>query len=133
MSRKKPDPVDIAVGQQIKIARLNARLSQTQLAEEIGVTFQQVQKYEKGVNRVGAGRLTRIAKVLGVSVSSFFDEKNIGTSTIEQGRRPPLELISEPLGYRMLYAFAEITERDVQRAIIELVEQIVGTKKVKKR
>lgn len=133
MSRKKPDSVDIAVGQQIKIARLSARLSQTRLAEEIGVTFQQVQKYEKGVNRVGAGRLTHIAKALGVSVSSFFDERNIGTSTIEQGRRPPLELISEPFAHRLLYAFVEITDRDVQRAIVELVEQIAGTKKVKKR
>ena len=133
MSRKKPDSVDIAVGQQIKIARLNAGLSQTSLADEIGVTFQQVQKYEKGVNRVGAGRLTSIAKALGMSVSSFFDEQNIDASKVKHGRRPPLELISEPLGHRLLYAFAEITERDVQRAIVELVEQIVGTKKVKKR
>ena len=70
MTPKKPDPVDVEVGQRIRIQRLQSGLSQTSLAEQLGVTFQQGQKYEKGVNRVGAGRLTKIAKVLGVPVSS---------------------------------------------------------------
>jgi transcriptional regulator with XRE-family HTH domain len=69
---KKPDAVDIAVGQRIRLHRLQSRQSQTELADELGVTFQQVQKYERGVNRVGAGRLTKIAQVLGVPVTELF-------------------------------------------------------------
>ena len=72
MSVKRPDPVDVEVGHRIRIERLSRGLSQTALANQLGVTFQQVQKYEKGVNRVGAGRLTKIAEVLGVPVSTFF-------------------------------------------------------------
>src|ERR1044071_7256247 len=78
MTPKKPDPVDVEVGQRIRIQRLQSGLSQTSLAEQLGVTFQQVQKYEKGVNRVGAGRLTKIAKVLGVPVSTFFGAHDAG-------------------------------------------------------
>src|SRR5262245_52154816 len=84
MTPKKPDPVDVEVGQRIRIQRLQSGLSQTSLAEQLGVTFQQVQKYEKGVNRVGAGRLTKIAKVLDVPVSSFFGAHD--TSSVEIGR-----------------------------------------------
>src|ERR1051326_3380144 len=73
MGSKKPDLIDVEVGQRIRIQRLAAGLSQSELAERIGVTFQQVQKYEKGMNRVGAGRLTMIARVLNVPVGSFFD------------------------------------------------------------
>ena len=73
MATRKPDPVDIEVGQRIKIQRLAAGLSQTELGENIGVTFQQVQKYEKGANRVGAGRLTQIARVLNIPVNAFFE------------------------------------------------------------
>ena len=71
MGVKSPDQVDVEVGQRIKVLRNDAGISQTVLAEELGVTFQQVQKYEKGVNRVGAGRLTKIAGVLNVPVSKL--------------------------------------------------------------
>ena len=66
MSIKSPDPVDVQVGSRIRLFRLEAQMSQTDLAEQLGVTLQQVQKYEKGVNRVGAGRLTKIAAALRV-------------------------------------------------------------------
>ena len=77
MSVKRPDPVDVEVGHRIRIERLARGLSQTALANQLGVTFQQVQKYEKGVNRVGAGRLTKIAEVLGLPVGMFFTGKEI--------------------------------------------------------
>src|SRR2546421_12688140 len=73
MAKKRPDAADIEVGRRIRLHRLARGLSQTELGRQIGVTFQQVQKYEKGVNRVGAGRLTQVARVLGVSVSAFFE------------------------------------------------------------
>ena len=98
MTPKEPDPVDVEVGQRIRIQRLQSGLSQTSLAEQLGVTFQQVQKYEKGVNRVGAGRLTKIAKVLGVPVASFFGAHDGGA--IERSERgtanSPLKLLTVP-------------------------------------
>jgi transcriptional regulator with XRE-family HTH domain len=70
---KAPEPKDVEIGQRIRARRLLCRLSQTELADAIGVTFQQVQKYEQGANRVGAGRLARIAETLSVPVAFFFD------------------------------------------------------------
>src|SRR5258708_12016748 len=72
MSTKTPDPLDVMVGAKIRIFRIHRRVSQIDLAEQIGVTFQQVQKYERGVNRVGATRLSPIATALGVSISELF-------------------------------------------------------------
>jgi transcriptional regulator with XRE-family HTH domain len=94
MSVKRPDPVDIEVGHRIRIERLARGLSQTALATQLGVTFQQVQKYEKGVNRVGAGRLTKIAEVLGIEVSTFFGGKDILGAAKEGGEASPLKLLT---------------------------------------
>lgn len=73
MSKKTPHPVDLKVGQRIRLARMAKGVSQTDLAEAIGVTFQQVQKYEKGANRVSASRMVQIAGALGYPVAWFFD------------------------------------------------------------
>ena len=81
MSIKSPDPVDVQVGSRIRLFRLEAQMSQTDLAEQLGVTFQQVQKYEKGVNRVGAGRLTKIAAALRVPVSELLGDDGTGRNT----------------------------------------------------
>jgi transcriptional regulator with XRE-family HTH domain len=71
MSVKSPEKIDVKVGQRIKVQRQAASLTQIALANELGVTYQQVQKYERGVNRVGAGRLLKIAQVLGVPVGAL--------------------------------------------------------------
>ena len=87
MSVKRPDPVDVEVGHRIRIERLARGLSQTALANQLGVTFQQVQKYEKGVNRVGAGRLTKIAEVLGVPVGHVLQRQGNAGRRAGQDRR----------------------------------------------
>ena len=74
MARRGPDAVDKLVGRNIRILRLAKGLSQTELADALGVTFQQVQKYEKGTNRVGSGRLLKISAILGVKITDFFEE-----------------------------------------------------------
>jgi transcriptional regulator with XRE-family HTH domain len=126
MTPKKPDPIDVEVGQRIRIQRLQSGLSQTSLAEQLGVTFQQVQKYEKGVNRVGAGRLTKIAKVLGVPVSTFFGAHD--TSQIERTERgsssSPLKLLTVPGALRLLRAYGQLNDGKMRRSIVELVENI---------
>src|SRR5947208_16901439 len=87
MSVKRPDPVDVEVGHRIRIERLARGLSQTALANQLGVTFQQVQKYEKGGNRVGAGRLTKMGEVLGLRVGMFFTGKQVLDSEMTDARQ----------------------------------------------
>jgi len=124
MATRKPDPVDIEVGQRIKIQRLAAGLSQTELGENIGVTFQQVQKYEKGANRVGAGRLTQIARVLNIPVNAFFEGRETLDRVAQQGVESPLSLITHPHAFRLLQAYSTLTDGELRRSIVELVERV---------
>jgi len=128
MSVKRPDPVDIEVGHRIRIERLARGLSQTALANQLGVTFQQVQKYEKGVNRVGAGRLTKIAEVLGIDVGTFFGGKDVleGGEAKDSGETSPLKLLTVSGAFRLLRAYGDIEDSNLRRAIVDLVEQISG-------
>ena len=126
MSVKRPDPVDIEVGHRIRIERLSRGLSQTALATQLGVTFQQVQKYEKGVNRVGAGRLTKIAEVLGVQVGTFFSGKEMleAEQPKDGGGSSPLKLLTISGAFRLLRAYADIEDSNLRRSIVDVVEQI---------
>jgi transcriptional regulator with XRE-family HTH domain len=126
MAKKSPDPVDIEVGRRIRIQRMTRGLSQTELGEKIGVTFQQVQKYEKGVNRVGAGRLTRIAKVLGVSVGTLFGGSGAAEGAATEASRLDLEYLVVPGALRLLRAFGQIRESVVRRTIVTFVERIAA-------
>src|ERR1700712_1371371 len=118
MSTKMPDPLDVLVGAKIRIFRIHRGVSQTDLAEQIGVTFQQVQKYEKGINRVGASRLSRIATVLDVSIGELFESPG-GTLADSTS---PFRLLAEPGALRLLKAYARTSDPCVRRAIIELAE-----------
>jgi transcriptional regulator with XRE-family HTH domain len=130
MSVKRPDPVDIEVGHRIRIERLARGLSQTALANQLGVTFQQVQKYEKGVNRVGAGRLTKIAAVLGIEVGTFFGAKDMMQGDdAKKGEASPLKLLTVSGAFRLLRAYGDIEDSNLRRAIVDLVEQISNQKR----
>ena len=83
---KQPNQIDIDVGNKIRLRRRLTGMSQTALGTALGITFQQVQKYEKGTNRVGASRLSDMARILGVPVSYFFED---GQSVIRHGIRTP--------------------------------------------
>jgi transcriptional regulator with XRE-family HTH domain len=127
MAMRKPDVIDIEVGQRIKIQRLATGLSQTALGENVGITFQQIQKYEKGANRVGIGRLTRIARVLGVSVNSFFEGRDMIDRVAQKGGASPLSLITHPYAFRLLQAYSAITDQKQRSSILELVEGIAAS------
>ncbi len=130
MSVKRPDPVDVEVGHRIRIQRLARGLSQTALANHLGVTFQQVQKYEKGVNRVGAGRLTRIAEVLGVPVASFFSgQEKLAQEEGDGGGESPLKLLTVSGAFRLLRSYAEIEDGNLRRSIVELVEKVASQRR----
>jgi transcriptional regulator with XRE-family HTH domain len=111
-----PHPNDVLVGNNLRVYRLAAKMSQTDLGTQIGVTFQQIQKYEKGTNRVGAGRLLAIAGVLDVPVKSFFD----GVKGAGKGRAP-IEFLSKRDAFKLAEAFEKITEQRVRNSVVALV------------
>jgi transcriptional regulator with XRE-family HTH domain len=114
------DKVDAIVGNNIRIHRLAKKLSQTDLADALGVTFQQVQKYEKGANRVGSGRLLAISKALGVSVLDLFEGSKIPTSKASENS--PIHLLADPLSLRLLQAFSSVAPRQMRHTLVALVE-----------
>lgn len=124
MRKKGPHPTDVVVGRNIRIRRLAKDMSQTALATRIGVTFQQIQKYEKGTNRVGASRLMQIAKALDVPIHFFFD----GTATDAIDSASPLRLISNPQALRLARAFARIRDSGLRRSVVRLIEDIAERK-----
>jgi transcriptional regulator with XRE-family HTH domain len=120
MLSRTPDPLDVMVGARIRIFRIYRDMSQSDLAGKIGVAFQQVQKYEKGINRAGASRLSRIAAVLGISIGELFgspESKSAGSQT-------PLGLLADRDALRVLKAFARTTDPRVRRSVALLVESI---------
>ena len=99
-TKGKPDDIDKHVGKRLKKRRLLLGLSQEKLAEAIGLTFQQVQKYERGVNRIAAGRLYWFAKILGVPVSYFYEDllwNNLGYATFTNQDDPVTEMLSSKI------------------------------------
>jgi transcriptional regulator with XRE-family HTH domain len=118
MVARTPDPLDVMVGARIRIFRTHRGMSQSDLAEKIGVAFQQVQKYEKGTNRVGASRLSRIAAVLGVSIGELFE------SSGETDLKSPFRLLAGRDALRVLTAFSRMSDPHVRRAIAQLLETV---------
>jgi transcriptional regulator with XRE-family HTH domain len=111
------------VGAKIRMFRINRGMSQTALAERVGVSFQQVQKYEKGANRVGASRLSQIASVLGITVGELFESSQEKTAAANS----PVHLLAEPGALRVLKAYLRTNSR-VRLAIARLVESIADQK-----
>jgi transcriptional regulator with XRE-family HTH domain len=122
--RKGPDSIDRMVGRNIRIYRLQKRLTQTDLADELDLTFQQVQKYEKGVNRVGSGRLLKIATFLGVPVTALFKGSDEMADTDQQSI---FDQLTRPHANRLLQAFARIDHDGLQRSVVQLVEEIANS------
>jgi len=124
MTSKEPDAIDRIVGRNIRIYRLQKGLSQTELADELGLTFQQVQKYEKGVNRVGSGRLLKIATFLCVPVTALFQ----GSDELEDTETQSIfDQLARPHANRLLQAFAQIDDDGLRRSVVQLVEEIANS------
>jgi transcriptional regulator with XRE-family HTH domain len=120
MPPKSPTETDAEIGKRMRMRRLMLNMSQESLASNIGVTFQQVQKYEQGANRVGASRLAQIASVLDVSVGEFFESSRTGPP----GLNSPVHLLAEPGAWRALKACARKPGPRVRSCIARLVESI---------
>jgi transcriptional regulator with XRE-family HTH domain len=129
MSTKAPNPVDKYVGSRVRMRRIMLGMSQEKLGEALGLTFQQVQKYEKGTNRVGASRLQQISEILQVPVSFLFDGGPSGAANTEgfsEGSSPAYvsDFLATSEGLALTRAFTRITDAKMRRSIVDLVEQI---------
>ena len=132
MTSKAPQPVDLILGRNIRVRRVMKGISQTALASKIGVTFQQVQKYEGGANRVSASRLSRIAQVLDAPVGVFFDGGPNERKEAQKGHSP-LALLSEPQALRVARAFLRIANPDIRNSCMKLVEKLAEDRKTHRR
>lgn len=131
MSSKVPNPVDVHVGSRLRMRRMLVGMSQEKLGEHLDLTFQQVQKYEKGSNRISASRLFDMSHILDVPVQFFFDELS-GTSNVmgfaeDSGAFQMTDFLSSPDGAQLIRAFSEIRSPEVRRKVIDLVKSIAAT------
>jgi transcriptional regulator with XRE-family HTH domain len=136
---RRANPMDVHVGTRVRLRRMLLGMSQEKLGERLGLTFQQVQKYEKGVNRIGASRLFDLSQVLQVPIQFFYEE---APGTLEQGGGEHgrgfaergsesyiVEFLNTRDGLEMNKAFVRIQDIKVRRAIVELVRQLAGDDK----
>jgi transcriptional regulator with XRE-family HTH domain len=138
MSTKAPNPVDKYVGSRVRMRRIMLGMSQEKLGEALGLTFQQVQKYEKGTNRVGASRLQQISEILQVPVSFLFDggpSGAAGADGFSEGSSPAYvsDFLATSEGLALTRAFTRITDAKLRRSIVELVEQVAAREGPDKR
>jgi transcriptional regulator with XRE-family HTH domain len=130
---KEPDAVDTHVGKRICVQRCARKMSQTRLGEIVGVSFQQIQKYEKGVNRVGIGRLQRIAAALEVDVNWFLQGGPASTETeYGQGAELVTQMLSTVTGSKLARAFIAIGDGAKRRALIQIAEAFAAADAIEK-
>jgi transcriptional regulator with XRE-family HTH domain len=129
MAKKAPNPIDKHVGSKVRMRRMMMSMSQEKLGDALGLTFQQVQKYEKGTNRIGASRMQQISNILQVPVSFFFDgAPNMPGHTGGLSEAPSPVYVSDFLatsdGLALTKAFMRIKSAKLRRRIVDLVEQM---------
>jgi transcriptional regulator with XRE-family HTH domain len=131
IAKKAPNPIDKHVGSRVRMRRMMLGMSQEKLGDALGLTFQQVQKYEKGTNRIGASRLQQISQILQVPVAFFFE----GAPNVTSGTRPDglheapspayvSDFLATSDGLALTKAFTRISDSKLRRRIVDLVEQI---------
>jgi transcriptional regulator with XRE-family HTH domain len=130
-AKKAPNPIDKHVGSRVRMRRMMLSMSQEKLGDALGLTFQQVQKYEKGTNRIGASRLQQISQILQVPVAFFFEGAptlHSGSNTVKDAPSPAYvaDFLSSSDGLALTKAFMRIKQPKLRRRIVDLVEEIVG-------
>jgi transcriptional regulator with XRE-family HTH domain len=131
---RRPNPIDVHVGSRVRLQRMLLGISQEKLGERLGLTFQQVQKYEKGVNRIGASRLFDLAQVLGVPVQFFYDDAPAGETkdVVSAGFADRtadnyvFDFLNTREGLELNKAFARISDHKARRAILDLVRSLAN-------
>ncbi|WP_342640715.1 helix-turn-helix domain-containing protein [Rhodoligotrophos ferricapiens] len=134
MVKRNPNPIDVHVGSRVRMRRMLIGMSQEKLGEQLGLTFQQVQKYEKGSNRVSASRLFQMGRILGVNVQYFFEElpHSSVNASVEQGFAESagepiiMDFLTSSEGLQLNKAFTQIKDPSVRRKVVELVRTLAG-------
>ena len=119
-----PDPVDVHVGARIRTRRLLLGMNQETLANALGLTFQQVQKYEGGSNRVSASRLAEMAEVLGVPIAYFFNDLEMAGDPAEAEEAEFREMLQRPDGIELIRWYYAIADPEVRRQFLEMVKTV---------
>ena len=128
--KKKPNPIDVHVGSRVRLRRMLVGMSQEKLGERLGLTFQQIQKYEKGANRIGASRLYQIAQILSVPVQFFFDdmavEKKSSAPGFEEADSGPfvMDFVSSSEGLQLNRAYTSISDVKIRKKVLDLVKAL---------
>jgi transcriptional regulator with XRE-family HTH domain len=127
--KKQANPIDIQVGNRVRIRRMLIGMSQERLGDLLGLTFQQVQKYEKGVNRIGAGRLFEVSRILNVPIDFFYE--GVGKELAGQpgmreseGAPPVMEFVTSGEGLQLSLAFMKIKDTKVRKRVLDLVKSL---------
>lgn len=131
MLKKTPNPIDKHVGSRVRMRRMMLGMSQEKLGDALGLTFQQVQKYEKGTNRIGASRLQQISHILQVPVEFFFDgapDLVVRPGGMSEAPSPAYiaDFLATSDGLALTRAFMRISDPKLRRRIVDLVESIAG-------
>ncbi|VAV89748.1 Transcriptional regulator [hydrothermal vent metagenome] len=131
MVKKNPNPIDVHVGNRVRMRRMLVGMSQEKLGDALGLTFQQVQKYEKGANRVSASRLYQMASTLGVPIQFFFDDmplatQNANSDGLAESNNAGLlmDFLNSSEGFQLGRAFSTIEDPNVRRKVLELVKSL---------
>ena len=128
LPKKQANPIDAQVGNRLRLRRMMIGMSQERLGELLGLTFQQVQKYEKGVNRIGAGRLFEIARILGVPIFYFYESVSEQLANApgfaETESTPVLEFVSSGEGLQLSLAYMRIKDPKVRKRVLDLVKSL---------
>jgi transcriptional regulator with XRE-family HTH domain len=124
-AKKQANPIDIQVGNRVRIRRMLIGMSQERLGDLLGLTFQQVQKYEKGVNRIGAGRLFEVSRILNVPVDFFYEGVNEAIpGANETDGAPVMDFVSSGEGLQLSLAFMKIKDAKVRKRVLDLVKSL---------
>lgn len=127
---KVPNPIDIHVGSRVRLRRTMMSMSQEKLGDALGITFQQIQKYEKGTNRIGASRMQQISAALKVPVAFFFEDAPTHSGTPATGMSEAsstsyvVDFLSSPEGIQLNRAFVRIRNPAIRRKIVDMVKTL---------
>jgi transcriptional regulator with XRE-family HTH domain len=126
---KTPNPIDKHVGARLRMRRMLIGMSQEKLGDALGITFQQIQKYEKGANRIGASRLQELARILNVPPAFFFEDAPSGVAPAAGFAEPSassylVDFLSTPEGLQLNKAFALIRDPRIRRSVLDLVASL---------
>lgn len=129
---KTPSGIDRIVGQRLRWRRRELKLTQEQLGEKLGLTFQQVQKYEKGVNRISAGRLFEIAQALGITITYFYEGVDElldlpDTVSLHEADHPPSLPVIDTEAMELVTAFQKIGDKSLRRSLLETIRAAAAT------